>query len=169
MNSDYIIRIIEQFIQAIVAIITARKAGNYEQAFHQIQNASQRYLNTDISVFLNKTPEQLLEYFGGGSKHFDTEQCIFCADLLYETALICEAKQIEDLSVHAKILCLYLYLNVIPKEKEFQTTSYKEKVNELIKELETKTVPESVKDSLIAYRKLLDHGYYCIKEGHRCS
>lgn len=33
MNSDYIIRIIEQFIQAIVAIITARKAGNYEQAF----------------------------------------------------------------------------------------------------------------------------------------
>lgn len=60
MNSD-IIRIIEQFIQAIVAIVSARRAGNYEEAFHQIQNASQRYLNTNISLFLNKTPEQLLE------------------------------------------------------------------------------------------------------------
>jgi hypothetical protein len=36
MNSGYIIRIIEQFIQAIVAIVKARKAGNYEEAFHQI-------------------------------------------------------------------------------------------------------------------------------------
>ena len=159
MNSDYIIRIIEQFIQAIVAIITARKAGNYEQAFHQIQNASQRYLNTDISVFLNMTPEQLLEHFKRGSKHLDTEQGIFCADLLYETALICESKQIEDSSVRLKILCLHLYLNVIPKDKEFQTVLYKEKVNEIIKGLEAETIPESVKESLLAYQKLLDHGF----------
>lgn len=63
------------------------------------------------------TPEQLLEHFRRGSKHLDTEQGIFCADLLYETALICEAKQIEDSSVRLKILCLQLYLNVIPKDK----------------------------------------------------
>lgn len=160
MNSDYIIiRIIEQFIQAIVAIVTARKAGNYEQAFHQIQNASQRYLNTDIYVFLNMTPEQLLEHFRRGPAHLDTEQGIFCADLLYETALICEAQQIEDSSVRLKILCLQLYLNIIPKDKEFQTALYKEKVNEIIKELEAETIPESVKESLLAYQKLLDQGF----------
>ena len=124
MNSDYIIRMIEQFIQAIVAIVKARKAGNYEEAFHQIQNASQRYLQADIIALLNKTPEQLLEHFKGGTKYFDAEQCIICADLLYETALICEAKQSEDLSLHAKILCLNLYLNAIPKEKRFQTQAY---------------------------------------------
>jgi hypothetical protein len=64
MNSDYIIRIIEQFIQAIVAIVKARKAGNYEEAYHQIQNVSQRYLHTYISAFLNKTPAQYLKHFG---------------------------------------------------------------------------------------------------------
>lgn len=156
MNSDYIIRIIEQFVQAIVAIVTARKAGNYEEAFHQIQNASQRYLKTDISSFLTKTPEQLLEHFKGSSKHLDTEQSIFCADLLYETALICESKKIEDLSVRSKILCLHLYLNAIPLEKQFQTTSYKERVNELIKELETKALPEIVRESILNYQKLFD-------------
>src|SRR5271166_3596111 len=105
MNSDYIIRIIEQFIQAIVAIVKARKAGNYEEAFHQIQNASQLYLQADIITLLNKTPEQLLEHFKSGTKYFDAEQCVVCSDLLYETALICESKQCEDLSLHTKILC----------------------------------------------------------------
>lgn len=156
MNSDYIIRIIEQFIQAIVAIVKARKAGNYEEAFHQIQNASQRYLNTDISAFLNKTPKQLLEHFKCGTKYFDTEQCIFCGDLLFETALICEAKQSEDLSLLAKILCLHLYMNAIPKDKQFQTQAYMEKVNGLIKDLEGKTIPESVKEVILIYRKALN-------------
>lgn len=159
MNRDYIIRIIEQFIQALVAIVTARKAGNYEEAFHLIQNTSQRYLNSDISLFLNMTPEQLLEHFKRNSKHLDTEQGIFCADLLYETALVCESKKIEDLSVRSKILCLQLYLNVIPMDKQFQTVSYKERVNQLITELEEKTIPESVRESMITYHKWLSANY----------
>ena len=153
MNSDYIMRIIEQFIQAIVAIVKARKAGNYEEAFHQIQNASQRYLQADIIALLNKTPEQLLEHFKSGTKYFDAEQCVFCADLLYETALICESKQCEDLSQHAKISCLHLYLNAIPKEKQFQTQAYMERVSGLIKALESKTMPEGMKESIIAYQQ----------------
>lgn len=156
MNSDYIIRIIEQFIQAIVAIVKARKAGNYEEAFHQIQNASQRYLQTDIIAFLNKTPEQLLEHFKSGTKYFDAEQCVFCADLLYETALICEAKQSDDLSLHTKILCLHLYLNAIPKDKQFQTQDYMDKVDGLIKDLECKVIPDSVKEVIPIYRKTLN-------------
>ncbi|MFI5343204.1 MAG: hypothetical protein ACHQUC_03180 [Chlamydiales bacterium] len=156
MNSDYIIRIIEQFIQAIVAIVRARKAGNYEEAFHQIQNASQRYLQADIIALLNKTPEQLLEHFKSGTKYFDAEQCVFCADLLYETALICESKQCEDLSMHSKILCLHLYLNAIPKEKQFQTQDYMERVSGLIKDLENKAIPESVKEGIPIYRKALN-------------
>lgn len=156
MNSDYIIRMIEQFIQAIVAIVKARKAGNYEEAFHQIQNASQRYLQADIITLLNKTPEQLLEYFKSGTKYFDAEQCVVCADLLYETALICESKQCEDLSLHAKILCLHLYLNAIPKEKQFQTQAYMEKVSDLIKDLEGKTIPETVREGIHVYRKALN-------------
>lgn len=152
MNSDYIIRIIEQFIQAIVAIVTARKAGNYEQAFHQIQIASQRYLKTDITALLNKTPDQLLEHFKVGAKYLDTEQCVICADLIYEIALICESKQNEDTFTHSKMLCLNLYLNAIPKERQFQTRSYIERVRDLIKDLESKTLPKSMEESILAFQ-----------------
>lgn len=156
LNSDYILRIIEQFIQAIASIISSRKAGNYDEAFHQIQNASQRFLNTDISYFLKKTPEELLEHFRSNSKQLDTEQCIFCADLLFETAMIFESKKIEEFSLHSKILCLHLYLKVITKEKQFQTSSYFERVNALIKELEAQAISESVKKSISTYRKELN-------------
>jgi len=152
MNSDYIIRIIEQFIQAIVAIVMARKAGNYEQAFHQIQNASQRYLKADITALLNKTPDQLLEHFKVESKYIDTEQCVICADLIYEIALICDAKQSEDASIHSKMLCLNLYLNALPKEKQFQTQSYMERVKDLIKDLEEKTLPKTMEESILAFQ-----------------
>lgn len=152
MNSDYILRMIEQFVQALVAIVTARRAGKYEEAFHQIQSTSQRYLQTDITLLLNQTPDQLLEYFKRDKKHLEAEKCVVCADLLYETALICQAKQCEDLSTHAKLLCLNLYLNAIPKEKQFQTEFYEERVRELMREFESREIPEHVKKSLLSYQ-----------------
>jgi hypothetical protein len=41
MQSDYIMRIIEQFMQAIVAIAQRRKAGNYQEALVHISNSRQ--------------------------------------------------------------------------------------------------------------------------------
>ncbi len=155
MNRDYILRIIEQFVQALVAIITARKAEHYEEALHQIQNASQRYLQTDMTVLLEMSPDQILEHFKGGTKYLDTERAIVCADLIYEMALICEAKQYEDLSEKSRLLCLNLYLNVLLIEKEFRNLHYTERVKELIKTLENRTIPGSVKHSIFIYQKSL--------------
>jgi hypothetical protein len=156
MNRDYIMRIIEQFVQALLAIIKARKAKNYEEAFHQIQHASQRYLHTDIVIFLKMSPEHLWEHFKDDSKYSDVEQCIICAELLYETALIFESKQCLDLSIHSKLLSLYLYLNVIPVDKQFQTQSYIDKVNELRIDLESEVIPETVTKSFLTYQRFLN-------------
>lgn len=155
MNRDYIMRIIEQFVQALLAIIRARKAKNYEEAFHQIQNASQRFLHKDIVTFLKMSPEELLEHFKKGCKYIDVEQCIICAELLYETALIFESKQRVDLSLSSKILSLHLYLNAIPLEKEFQTQSYIDKINYLRIALESEVLPETVMKSLLSYQNFL--------------
>lgn len=155
MNRDYIMRIIEQFVQALLAIVKARKARNCEEAFHQIQDASNRYLYSDISIFLKMSPEQLWEHFKDGGKYSDTEQCIICAELIYETALIFESKQCVDLSFHSKILSLYLYLNIIPMEKQFQTQYYLDKVHDLIVDLENQVIPETVVKSLFIYQNFL--------------
>ena len=53
-------------------------------------------------------------------------------------------------------MCLNLYLNAIPKENQFQTEAYMERVSGLIQDLESKTIPESVKKGIPIYRKALN-------------
>lgn len=156
MHPDYIMRMIEQFMQALISIIRARKAENYEEAFHQIQNASKRYLNKDIVEFLKMNHDEVLGHFKYDGKNIDADQCIICADLLYETALVCKSERREDLSIQAKISALNLYLNAIPMEKEYQALSYMSKVNELTTDLENHVLPNSVKKNLDSYQKFMD-------------
>lgn len=159
MNKDYIMRMIEQFVQALVAIVTARKAENYEQAFHQIQNASLRFLKADIAALLNKTPDELIEYFTVGST-CDSEQSVICADLIYETALICESTQSDNVSIHFKMLSLNLYLNAIPLDKQFQTPFYMERVKNLVIDLKGKTIPKNMENRVLAFRNYFsDHSF----------
>lgn len=115
MNSDYIMRIIEQFVKALAAIIRARKAGQHEEAFRQIQITSQDYLKTDILSLLHCSAEECLSRFRTGNE-IDSERCVICADLLYELALIFDAKQLSADALRLKKLSLQLYQSVIPAE-----------------------------------------------------
>lgn len=157
MQSDYILRMIEQFVQALASIIRSRIVGNYDQAIEQIQMASHRYLSTDISSFIHYAPNQLLDHFRNDSQRLDTEHAIVCADLLGELALICEKKAILDVSLRLNILSLNLYLSVIPMDKQFQTKEYMEKTTGLIDKLDEQNIPEEVLDNLDQYHRYLAH------------
>lgn len=133
MHNDYIMRMIELFFRALARIIHSRKMGNYEDAYKQIQNASQRYLKEDISALAGCTPEQILNYFRLDCGSLDIDRCIICGDLLYELALISEEKRQNDLAIHLKNLCLNLYISSIPLDKKFH--SYNTRVETLIEEI----------------------------------
>lgn len=130
---------IEQFIQAIGSIIRSRKVGNYDQALEQIQFVSQKFLDTDISSFLKYTPDQIIAHFQNESG-LDTHRAIICADLLNELSMICSEKQYHDLSYRLKVLCVNLYVSVIPIDKYFQTKKYMEKAENLINEISKKDI-----------------------------
>lgn len=155
MNSDYIMRMIEQFVRALAAIIRSRKAENYEEAVILIQNASQLYLNADILTLMKYSPDQLLNHFKSSDKDIDAERCLICAGLLYELALITEASQNVDASLHLKILSLNLYVNVIILEKQFRIPEYFNKVNGLIDALKDQQLPESIQSQVRIYQSLI--------------
>lgn len=144
MQKDYIMRMIEQFIQALASIILSRKGGNYEQALEQIQYASLKFLNSDITSFLAFTPEELVRHFDG-----DNEKSIFCAGLLYELALLCKEEKAE--ADQLKMMALNLYLAAIPRDTQFQTPLYRDKVAALLKELPP--LPKSIQHN---YQKYLE-------------
>ncbi len=131
---DYIMRMIEQFIQSLVSIIAARKAGKYEEALEYIYLNSQKYLETDISNLITKNPDELLNYFRKGKK-LDTDRCLICADLIYEIALISDASQPLAASRRLKILSLHLYENALLADPELRNQSYTAKIARLRDEL----------------------------------
>lgn len=155
MQRDYIMRMIEQFVLALASIIRSRKAGNYDQALEQIQLVSKKFLNTEMSSLLKYTPSQLLDYFKEGSSHLDTERGIVCADLLYELVLICKEQQSLDVSLRLKIMCLNLYISIIPTDKQFQIQEYIEKADRLIQEIDEQILPKDVQTNVDQYQKFL--------------
>lgn len=158
MQNDYIMRMIEQFVQTIASIIRSRKAGYTEQALAQIQSGSQRFLNEDISSLLKYTPNQLVEHFKDNSRFLDTERSIICADLLHELAWICKEKQSLNASLHLMAMSLNLYISVIPIDKQFQTQEYIRKADDLIKEIKEihkKQFSEEIQANLNLYQNFL--------------
>jgi hypothetical protein len=153
MQKDYILRIIEQFVQALVSIMSSRKDGRYEEALGQIDTASRKYLNSEISFFLDLTPDQLVEYFKGNSSHIDTERGIICADLLYELALICEEKRSLNESLSLKIMSLNLYLTIIPEDVDFQVPDYEKKISEILKIINIHSLPKKIQEKILQYQK----------------
>lgn len=155
MQQDYIMRIIEQLVQALLAIMRRRKAGEYKEARQQVRIAARYLLRTDIDMLLFYSDDAILDHFKNFEGQLETERCVLGADLFYELALIEEAEGNHAAALSLKILCLHLYTLAIPKEPQFQETPYFEKVEALTKELQGKPLSEKALKSLHSYEQFV--------------
>lgn len=152
---DYIMKIIEQLVEAILVITKLRKKGAYKEAREKIRTSARYLLKTDIDLLLFYEDELILNQFNNAT-NLDTEKCILIADLFYELALIEEAENKHAEALRLKMLCMYLYTTSLPKEKQFQKADYFEKVSYLIEELQNKPLSEKAKISLNNYKIFID-------------
>ena len=152
---DYIMRIVEQFVQALVAIVGLRKAGEYKEAREQVRIATRSLLRTDIDLLLLFDNNQLLDHFKDYANRLETQKCVLGADLFHELALIEEAEQKIEAALRLKILSLYLYTLALPKEQQFQDAQHLEKVAALIEELKDRPLPEKIIASVHSYMVFL--------------
>ncbi len=148
---DYIMRIIEQFIEAILLITRLRKKGEYKEAREKIRTTAHYLLRTDIDLLIYYKDEQILNHFNDAG-HLNTEKCILAADLFYELALIEEAENKPANALRFKMLCTYLYTTSLPKEIKFQKSEYFEKISTLIEELKDQNFSEKAYISLNNYK-----------------
>jgi hypothetical protein len=155
MQKDYIMRIVEQFVQAILAIMQRRKAGEYKEAREQVRIAARYLLRTDIDLLLLYDNEHIVDHFKDFADRIETEKCILSADLFRELALIEEAEKHSEEALRLRILCLYLYSIGIPKEPQFQEPQYFEKVAALIEELKGEPLSEKAIERLHSYEEFL--------------
>lgn len=156
MQQDYIIRIVEQLVQAIVAIMQRRKAGEYKEAREQVRTAMRYLLRTDLDLLLLYDNERILDHFKDFADRFETEKCVLGADLFYELALIEEAEKQPANAIRLKELCLYLYTIGLPKEAQFQESQHFEKISTLIKELRNQQLSEKAHASLYSIENFIE-------------
>lgn len=155
MKKDYIMRIVEQFVQALLAIMHRRKSGEYKEAREQVRTTARYLLRTDIDLLLLYDNEHIIDHFKDFAHRLETEKCVLGADLFHELALIEEAEQQTAAAVRLKTLCLYLYTISLPKEQQFQEPQYFEKVAALMEELKAQPLSEKIKLSVRAYEGFL--------------
>ena len=148
MQKDYIMRIVEQFVEAILAIMKRRKAGEYKEARIQVQIATRSLLRTDLDLLLLYDNEQILDHFKNFSNQFETEKCVLGASLFYELALIEEAEKQFASAHRLKELCLHLYAIGLPKEVQFQKPQYFETLSSLVEELHNQPPSDEAASSL---------------------
>lgn len=155
MQKDYIMRIMEQFVQAILAIMRRRKSEDYKEARVLVRTTGRLLLRMDIDVLLLYNPDQILDHFKDFSNCLETEKCVLGADLFHELALIEEAEHQPAAALRLKIVCLHLYTIAIPLEKQFQTPQYFEKISKLAEELADQPLPPNILESLCSYQEFI--------------
>lgn len=152
MQNDYIMRIIAQFVQAILSIMRLRQAKEYKEAREVVRTTGRYLLRMDINLLLLYDHDQILDHFRDLSNELETEKCVLSADLFYELALIEEAEQRPAAALRLKNLCLHLYTIAIPLEEQFQTAQYFEKVTGLAAELVNQSLSPKILESLRTYQ-----------------
>lgn len=154
MQQDYILRIIEQLVQAIGAIMRRRKAGEYKEARHQVHTAMRLLLRIDLNLLLLYDDDYILDHFKDLTKQFETEKCVLGADLFYELALIEVAEKQPEKALRLKELCLHLYAIGLSKEAKLDE-SMQLKISTLISDLSNKPLSAKGRSSLIMCEKLI--------------
>ncbi|MCB1110370.1 MAG: hypothetical protein KDK64_05270 [Chlamydiia bacterium] len=94
-------KIIQQFVQALIGIVKLRKAEQYEEAEKEIQTASRFYLKINPELLMMGSEEWLLDQID------EVERRMIAADLLYEQGLIQEGKRNNGSSFFKRALTLY--------------------------------------------------------------
>jgi len=155
MQKDYIMRIVEQFVQVILSIMRRRKAEDYKEARELVRTTGRYLLRIDIDLLLLYDPDQILDHFKDFSNRLETEKCVLSADLFHELALIEEAEKQPTAALRLKMLCLHLYTTALPKEQQFQKPEYFEKVAALIEELKEQPLSEKAQLSLRSYEEFV--------------
>ncbi len=156
MHQDYIMRIVEQFVQALLAIMHRRKAGEYKETREQVRIAARYFLRMDLDLLLLYDHEYMLAHFKDFAGRLETDKCVLGADLFYELAMIEEAEKQSECALRLKELCLYLYSIGLPKEVRFQKTHYFEKVSSLIEALRNQPFSEQTRVSLRTYANFIE-------------
>jgi tetratricopeptide (TPR) repeat protein len=107
-RKDYILRVIHEFLDALLRVFNLREAGQYDDALKEIEDACQKYLGLNAQLIAVASDSLLLSLLTLGDR-LDTRKCLFLAKLLSEQAQVFELKGEQQKSFWSYTRALSLY------------------------------------------------------------
>lgn len=158
---DYIMRLIEQFGQALQRILGVKEAKQFDAALHEISQAGKTLLGLDMTLLRALDDRQIVDFLTT-SDGLDSGRCLVTAELFLQegeiTALLGEAE--ESIRNYSKSLSLFL--SALDENKQLHNETYFSKVEDLRKRLSAFPLPGHVTFKLYRYFEQL--GYYAKAE-----
>jgi|HubBroStandDraft_6_1064221.scaffolds.fasta_scaffold09826_2 hypothetical protein len=149
-RKDYIMRVIHQFIDALLKIFKLREEGKYEEALKEIDGACEMYLGLNARIMDIASDTTLLSLLTIG-KELDTEKCLFLARLLNEQAQIFEVKKEDSKSYWSYTRSLRLYIESLILDRELRSEDNLADVSVIVARLEGRSLSAELKSRLVVY------------------
>jgi hypothetical protein len=155
LKNDYIMRIIEQFINAMALILRYQKADEYEKALQTTGDTFTKIFGAG-SDFFNSLADQDLINLLKTNGALDKDKTIMIAALLKIEGDLFESQKNSDESSHRylKSLNLYLesYLNDNPNGRaQTISTDYYNDIENLLQKLDSYELPPQTKNRIWQY------------------
>lgn len=158
-QKDYLMRLIEQFIQGLLQVLFHIESGQTVQAEDSLGKLYTSSLGLSRETVAQMSDEQIVVLFGGKDV-IGSDKCIMLAELFYaETRLLpasIPGDQYSDLACRS----LYYYLLTLKKTTMWNDTEFHEHFLDLVGTLEYSKIPTNQLIQLSDYYSSINDKYH---------
>ena len=150
IRRDYLMRLIEQFAEALSKLLKLKESKNYEEALSLVGQTYEKLLGFD-SLFVNSfSTDDLISIIATDGVP-DVNKCIIIATLLKEEGEVYEAQNQKNISRMRFLKSLDIFLRGLLSEGEIKMDISPYEVEKIVEKLGKKNLTPEIKKRLSKY------------------
>lgn len=151
-ETDYLLRIIHQFVKSLARVLLSIQSGNTEQARSEIQRASEEFLGLPFDMILSLNNQSLSEILGIDGER-SVEKSYIAAQLLFCEASVREAAD-ETNATELYLRSVNLLLGGFSLIDETLKSEAASTIDQILLLLQHEELPLEICKQLVAYHEL---------------
>jgi hypothetical protein len=152
IRRDYILRMIEQFMQALARLQSLKKAQNWQEGARLLEEEFQKLIGADIQNLIRLSETELLARTIQGEPTLAVrDKTLMLARLLKEAGEVAAAQERSEESRSCYLKGVHLLLDVLARDEISETPDFVPQVEFFVMALEDAPLPFSTQGSLMRH------------------
>jgi len=152
IRRDYILRMIEEFIQALARINSLKKAQRWDEASEALDAAFQRLVGEGAEAVTRLSETELLaKLFGGEPTQVVRQKTLMLAALLRQAGDVANAQDRTEQARACYLKALHLLLDTLARAEVFEFPEFVPKIEALLSSLRGAPLPMTTQAELMQH------------------